>query len=67
MTGMLIAKRLSVRGWPAGTASDSEETMKFAEVQGVKTMVQTFPLDKAQEAYDHRASARFRAVIIPEF
>lgn len=61
----MIAKRLSVRGWPFGTARDSEETMEFADVQGVKAMVTSFPLEKAQEAYDHRASARFRAVIVP--
>jgi D-arabinose 1-dehydrogenase-like Zn-dependent alcohol dehydrogenase len=33
--------------------------------QGIKCMVQTFPLDKANEAYDHRSNARFRAVIVP--
>lgn len=65
IAGALIQKRLSIRGWPAGTARDSEETMSFAQQQGVETMVQTFPLDKAQEAYDHRGSARFRAVIVP--
>lgn len=64
-SGALITKRLSIRGWPSGTASDSEDTLKFAEAQDVKTMVQTFPLDKAQEAYDSRATARFRAVIVP--
>jgi D-arabinose 1-dehydrogenase-like Zn-dependent alcohol dehydrogenase len=62
----LLTKRLSIRGWPCGTARDSEETMMFAQQQDVKTMVQTFPLEKAQEAYDHRATARFRAVIVPE-
>jgi hypothetical protein len=31
----------------------------------VKCMVTKFPLDKANEAYDHRTSARFRAVIMP--
>jgi len=61
----LVSKRLSVRGFPAGTATDSEDTMKFAVAHNVKVMIQKFPLDKAQEAYDHRSSARFRAVIVP--
>lgn len=40
--------------------------MNFAVLQDVKALIETFPLDKAQEAYDHRASARFRAVIVPQ-
>jgi D-arabinose 1-dehydrogenase-like Zn-dependent alcohol dehydrogenase len=63
--GALITKRLSIVGWPAGKASDSEDTMNFAAHTGVKTWVTTFPLEKANEAYNHRASARFRAVIVP--
>jgi D-arabinose 1-dehydrogenase-like Zn-dependent alcohol dehydrogenase len=63
--GGLIAKRLSIVGWPAGTAAESEDTMNFAAQTGVKTWVTTFPLDKANDAYNHRANARFRAVIVP--
>ncbi|TFY63505.1 hypothetical protein EVJ58_g3206, partial [Rhodofomes roseus] len=61
----LIQKRTSIRGWPSGTAADSEDCVKFAQANGIRTMVTKFPLDKAQEAYDHRSSARFRAVIVP--
>ncbi|KZT01209.1 GroES-like protein [Laetiporus sulphureus 93-53] len=61
----LVAKRLSIRGWPVGSAQDSEDTIAFAKAQGVKTMIETFPLDKAPEAFNRRASARFRAVIVP--
>jgi len=61
----LIQKRTSIRGWPSGTAADSEDCVKFAKANGVRTMVTKFPLDKAQEAYDHRGSARFRAVVMP--
>ncbi|KZT64746.1 GroES-like protein [Daedalea quercina L-15889] len=61
----LIQKRASIRGWPSGTAADSEDCVRFAKAHGIKTMVTRFPLDKAQEAYDHRSSARFRAVILP--
>ncbi|KAI0671634.1 GroES-like protein [Trametes maxima] len=61
----LIVSRLSIRGWPSGQATDSEECLAFANAHGIKCMVQLFPLEKAQEAYDHRATARFRAVIVP--
>ncbi|EED82256.1 predicted protein [Postia placenta Mad-698-R] len=63
--GALVTKRLSVRGWPSGVAPDSEDCVKFAKVHGIRTMVQKFPLEKAEEAYNHRSTARFRAVIIP--
>ncbi|KAH8093848.1 GroES-like protein [Cristinia sonorae] len=61
----LITKRLSIRGWPSGSAKDSEECVAFAKQMGIKCMVQKFPLDKAREAYEHRDSARFRGVIVP--
>ena len=61
----MIGKRSSIRGWPSGTAKDSAACVEFAKSRGVRCMVQTFPLDKAQEAYDHRSSARFRSVIVP--
>ena len=61
----LIQKRLAIRGWLTGTAADGEDCVKFAKAHGVRAMVQKFPLEKAQEAYDHRSSARFRAVIAP--
>ncbi|TCD62226.1 hypothetical protein EIP91_007205 [Steccherinum ochraceum] len=61
----LITKRLSIRGWPSGSAKDSEECVAFAKQMGIKCMVERFPLDKAQEAFEHRDSARFRGVIVP--
>lgn len=61
----MIQKRLSIRGWPSGTAQDSEDTIQFATVSGVKCRVEKFSLDEAQKAYDHMMSgkARFRAVL----
>ena len=63
----MISKRLSLRGWPAGAAKDSEETVEFAHVSGVKCHVERFPLEKANEAFKsmESGSARFRAVIVP--
>jgi len=63
--GALVVKRLSIIGWPNGTAQDSADTVAFAKLTGVKTHITKFPLDKAQEAFDHIKDARFRAVIVP--
>ncbi|GAA6063438.1 hypothetical protein JCM10212_002624, partial [Sporobolomyces blumeae] len=61
----MIQKRLSIRGWPSGTAFDSEETVKFAQAVGVECMCETYSLDQVQEAYDAmmQGKARFRSVI----
>ncbi|KAJ3554970.1 hypothetical protein NM688_g2828 [Phlebia brevispora] len=61
----LIARRQSIIGWPTGTAADVDDTLSFSKLQDVHCMVQRFPLEKAQEAYEHKASAKFRAVIVP--
>jgi D-arabinose 1-dehydrogenase-like Zn-dependent alcohol dehydrogenase len=64
---LLIGARRSIAGWPSGTAIDSEDTMKFSVLSNVKAMVETFPLAKAAEAYQHMMSgkARFRVVVTP--
>ncbi|KAI0732756.1 GroES-like protein [Fomitopsis betulina] len=61
----LLTKRIAVRGWPYGTGTDCEHTVQFARTNDVKVMVEQFPLDRAQDAFDRVASARFRAVIVP--
>jgi D-arabinose 1-dehydrogenase-like Zn-dependent alcohol dehydrogenase len=61
----MIGKAVSLGGWSSGHALDSEECINFAQHQGVKVMVEKFPLDKAQEAIDYMLSGnvRFRAVL----
>lgn len=61
----LLSKGLSVHSWPSGHPLDCEETISFAQVHGVKCMVEEFPFAEAQKAFDHMKSgkARFRAVI----
>ncbi|RDX57414.1 GroES-like protein [Lentinus brumalis] len=61
----LLGKRHNIRGYPTGHAKDSEDTLTFAQAHNIKVMVQKFPLEQAQQAYDHRSTARFRAVIVP--
>lgn len=61
----LIAGRRSVSGWPSGTASDSEDTLAFSALTGVRPMIETMPLERAAEAFDRMMSgqARFRMVL----
>lgn len=61
----LIGARRNIQGWPAGPALDSQEAMEFAHSQGIKTYVETYPLEKIQEAYERMLSnqARFRVVL----
>lgn len=64
-TVSFIGKRSGLYGWPSGSSIDSEDTMRFSAMTGVRPMIETFPLEKAQEAYDRMMSnkARFRVVI----
>lgn len=64
----LITGRQSISGWPAGTAKDSEDALKFSALTGVRPMIEKFPLSKVEEAYQHMAGgkARFRVVLTME-
>jgi D-arabinose 1-dehydrogenase-like Zn-dependent alcohol dehydrogenase len=61
----LIGQRKSIQGWPAGTAADSQDTLLFSELTGVRPMIEKFPLAKANEAYARMMSgkAEFRVVL----
>ena len=61
----MIGKRQSVQAWPSGTSADSEDTLAFSGLTGVRPMIETFPLEKAAEAYQRMLSgkARFRMVL----
>lgn len=61
---MLMARQ-TIQGWPSGAAIDSEDTLKFSAAQGVKPLIETYPLEKAAEAYERMMSgkARFRVVL----
>ncbi|KAH7068179.1 alcohol dehydrogenase [Paraphoma chrysanthemicola] len=62
----LIMKGASVHGWPSGHALDSEEAIDFAQKQGVKCLIEKFPLDKVEDAVKHMESGkvRFRSVLV---
>jgi len=61
----LIAGNRSIAGWASGTGMDSEDTLNFSTLANVKAMTETYPLEKASEAFDRMMSgkARFRVVL----
>lgn len=61
----LINGGKSIQGWYSGDAADSEDTMAFSALSGVRAMIETFPLQKVAEAYARMMSgnAQFRVVL----
>jgi D-arabinose 1-dehydrogenase-like Zn-dependent alcohol dehydrogenase len=61
----LINGSRAIQGWASGTPADAEDTLRFAELTGVRPMIETYPLEKAGEAYARMMSgkAQFRVVI----
>jgi D-arabinose 1-dehydrogenase-like Zn-dependent alcohol dehydrogenase len=61
----LISGNRTIQGWAAGTPTDSEDTLRFAELTGVRPMIETYPLENAEEAYARMMSgeAQFRVVL----
>ena len=65
---LLIGGRRSIVGWPCGTSIDSQDTLSFSALTGVRPMIEVFPLERAAEAYELMMSgkARFRVVLTTE-
>lgn len=61
----LISGSRTIQGWASGTPTDAEDTLRFAELTGVRPMIETYPLEKAGEAYARMMSgdAEFRVVL----
>ena len=57
----------TVAGWPSGSAIDSEDTMRFSALSGVRPRTETFKLEQAEAAFARMAEnrVRFRAVLVP--
>ena len=64
-SALLVLWRRSIQGWLSGTSLDSEDTLAFSALQGVRPMIETAPLERAPEAYDRMMSgkARYRMVL----
>ena len=61
----MIGGRRSIGGWPSGRSIDSQDTLRFSALTGVRSMNEVFPLERAAEAYERMMSgkARFRVVL----
>ncbi|MBV8148710.1 MAG: alcohol dehydrogenase catalytic domain-containing protein [Candidatus Eremiobacteraeota bacterium] len=65
-TAAMLGGSISVRAWASGTCVDSEDTMNFSVQAGIRPMIETMPIERAQEAFDRMMSgaARFRMVLM---
>ncbi len=61
----LVTGSRAIQGWASGTSADEEDTLRFAELTGVRPMIETYPLEKAAEGYARMMSgkAQFRVVL----
>jgi D-arabinose 1-dehydrogenase-like Zn-dependent alcohol dehydrogenase len=61
----LIMGKRSIKGWYSGTAVDSQDTLRFSVLTGVRSMNEVMPLERVTEAYERMMSgkARFRVVL----
>ena len=61
----LLLRKQRIQGWSSGIATDSEDTLRFAEMTGIRPMIEKYPLAKAAEAYERMMSgkAEFRVVL----
>jgi D-arabinose 1-dehydrogenase-like Zn-dependent alcohol dehydrogenase len=61
----LIPNEKGVKGWASGTARDSQDTLEFSALSGVRPMIERYPLEKAGEGFQQMMSGkvRFRVVL----
>jgi D-arabinose 1-dehydrogenase-like Zn-dependent alcohol dehydrogenase len=61
----LLGGKRTVTGWPSGTSIDSQDTLAFSAMTGVRSMNEVYPLERANDAYERMMSgkARFRVVL----
>ena len=67
ISALALLSGKSVSGWPSGSAVDSEDTMRFSALTGVRPRIEIFKLEQAEEAYAKvmENRVRFRAVLVP--
>jgi D-arabinose 1-dehydrogenase-like Zn-dependent alcohol dehydrogenase len=65
VTGHVLATdRLNLSGWYSGVAKDSEETLNFSVLRNVRPIIETYPLEQAEEAYQHAPKGNIRTVLL---
>lgn len=61
----LVFGRRSIAGWYSGHAKDSEDTLAFAVLKGIRPLIETHPLETAETTFQNMSKARYRAVLVP--
>ena len=59
-TNIMILGRRSLIGWPACTSIDSQDTLSFSVLSGVRSVNEVFPLERGAEAYDQMMSGKVK-------
>lgn len=67
VSAMALLSGKRIQGWPSGNPIDSEETMSFSALSGVRPRTETFKLEEAEQAFARvmENKVRFRAVLTP--
>ncbi|KAJ6449407.1 zinc-type alcohol dehydrogenase, partial [Mycena vitilis] len=60
----LLFNRNSVAGFTAGTSADAEDALRVAEMVGVVVQTETYPLERAEEAFSSIREAKYRRVVV---
>ncbi len=55
-----------MRGWTSVIATDSEDTLRFSVAQGVRPVIERYPLERAEEAYQRMMSGAARLSVVIE-
>lgn len=65
VTGHVLANdRLNVSGWYSGVAQDSEDTLNFAVLRDIRPIIETYPLEEAEQAFQNQSKANIRTVLL---
>ncbi len=62
---VLVGQSRSIAGHPSGTSQDSEDTLRFSALSGVRPLIETVPMSDASRGFERMLSgqARFRVVL----
>ena len=66
LSALALLSGKAVAGWPSGRPIDSEETVAFSALMGIRPRIERFRLDQAEEAFGKVMAnrVRFRAVLV---
>jgi len=60
----IVGRKNAIQGWPSGSSIDSEDTLRFSALSGVRPMIERYPLSKVAEAFDQMSSGRVRFRVV---